>query len=205
MSSAAVFDCWSPRLATRPRACENAGSVFVLALAAAGPDRRFEAMILAHEPTLSRMALKLCKNPSDAHDLVQDTFERALTRRDQLVAGSNEAAWLVTILHNLFIDRCRKQKRTPRSEPIEDIQVAAPEPEAEPAWSSITPAEVQAALAQLGEEFRRVYELATVESRSYQEIADVLGIPKATVGTRLIRARRKLKELLVARTGKEAG
>ena len=171
----------------------------MLALAAAHSDRRFEAMVLAHEPTLSRMALKLCKNPSDAHDLVQDTFEHALTRRDQLAPGSNEAAWLVTILHNLFIDRCRKQKRAPRAESIEDVQVAAPEADPEPAWASIAAADVQTALAGIGEEFRRVYELVTVDNRSYQEVAELLGIPKATVGTRLIRARRKLKELLVPR------
>jgi RNA polymerase sigma-70 factor (ECF subfamily) len=176
--------------------------VFILALAAAGGNLRFEALVRTHEPTLSRLAHRLCKNPSDAHDLVQDTFERALRRLDQLTPGTNEAGWLVTIQHHLFIDRCRKAKRQPRAEDIDDVQIAAPEPAApEPAWAKLGPEDVRAALGQLGDDFRRVYELACVEGKSYQEIADLLGVPKATVGTRLIRARRRLKEILVPKEG----
>ena len=65
-----------------------------------------------------------------------------------------------------------------------------------PAWLDITPEQVQAALAQIGDEFRVVYELATSANRSYKEIAAQLRLPAATVGTRLIRARRKLRRLL---------
>jgi RNA polymerase sigma-70 factor (ECF subfamily) len=159
--------------------------------------RRFDEFARTHEPMLYAMALKLCANPADARDLVQDTFERALKAWATLPEGSNERGWVVTILHNLFIDLCRKRKREPRTEDVHEVPVAAPEasPTA-PAWLDITPEQVRGALGSLGAEFRAVYQLHTVEGKSYKEIAAQLDIPIATVGTRLIRARRKLREIL---------
>ncbi|HZI14667.1 MAG TPA: sigma-70 family RNA polymerase sigma factor, partial [Myxococcus sp.] len=60
------------------------------------------------------------------------------------------------------------------------------------------------ALEKIPEDFRTVYRLHSLEGRSYQEIAEQLGIPKATVGTRLIRARRRLKEILMPTPAGEA-
>jgi RNA polymerase sigma-70 factor (ECF subfamily) len=155
---------------------------------------------LAHDhlSALQGLALKLCGHPADARDLVQDTFERALRNLHTLDAGANERAWLFTILHNLFIDQCRKKSRRPPREDIDDpaVQVASPEPEPPPAWTAIGPEELRRAVGQLEEEFRVVYRLHAIEGRSYQEIAATLDLPVNTVGTRLIRARRKLKVIL---------
>jgi RNA polymerase sigma-70 factor (ECF subfamily) len=109
-------------------------------------------------------------------------------------------AWLFAILNNLFIDKCRSRIRERRADvSAEDVQerVAAPEPDAQPAWATISPEQLREALDKIPEEFRLVYQLHALEGRSYIEIAERLGIPKATVGTRLIRARRRLKELLM--------
>jgi RNA polymerase sigma-70 factor (ECF subfamily) len=159
---------------------------------------RFDEFARTHEPMLYAMALKLCANSADARDLVQDTFERALKAWDGLPEGSNERGWVVTILHNLFIDRCRKRRREPRTEDVHETPVATPEaPPPAPAWLDITPEQLRGALGQLGEEFRTVYQMHAVDGRSYKEIAATLGIPMATVGTRLIRARKKLRTLLL--------
>jgi RNA polymerase sigma-70 factor, ECF subfamily len=160
--------------------------------------RSFVAFVRQFQPLLHRLALRLCSNPADAADLVQDTFERALRGFQQLPPNVNERAWATTILHNRFVDEYRRKKRTPIHEPLSDLH-PAPEPEAAPpAWLDITPAEVQAALNHIGDEFRVVYELATAHNRSYKDIAAHLKLPTATVGTRLIRARRKLRRLLLA-------
>lgn len=159
--------------------------------------KRFDEFARAHEPMLYAMALKLSGNPADARDLVQDAFERALKAYATLPAGSNERGWIVTILYNLFIDQCRKRRREPLTQDVHEIPVAAPDPApAAPAWLDITPEQLAAALARLGDEFRAVYRLHTVDGRSYKEIAAALDIPVATVGTRLIRARKKLRDLL---------
>jgi RNA polymerase sigma-70 factor (ECF subfamily) len=76
-------------------------------------------------------------------------------------------------------------------------RVAAPEAEVLPSWAAISPEQLGEALEKIPEEFRLVYQLHALEGRSYIEISERLGIPKATVGTRLIRARRRLKELLM--------
>jgi RNA polymerase sigma-70 factor, ECF subfamily len=158
---------------------------------------RFEDAVRAHEPELTLLAKRLTSSIADARDLVQDTFERALRAWDRLPADSNVRGWLVTILHNLFIDRCRRAHRAPTS-PIDD-QLEAPQPEELPAppWADVTPEQLRAALRELDEEFRRAYELHALAGRTYRQIADELGIPVNTVGTRLMRARRKLRVILV--------
>jgi RNA polymerase sigma-70 factor (ECF subfamily) len=148
-----------------------------------------------HEAALLAVALRLTSGQrAEAADLVQDTFERALRNLDRVQVGSHVRAWLCTILRNLFIDRCRAPKIA--SEPVDDLQIAAVEPEPEPPWARITPEQLADALSRLEPDFRAVYDLATVESLSYVEIGERLGVPRATVGTRLMRARQKLRAML---------
>jgi RNA polymerase sigma-70 factor (ECF subfamily) len=159
----------------------------------------FGAFVREHEAALNVTALRLCGNVTDARDLVQDTLERGLRSLSRYKVGTDGRAWLLTILH-LFIDRCRSRTREQRAdvsaEQVEE-RVAAPELEAQPSWAAISPEQLREALEKIPEEFRLVYQLHALEGRSYNEIAERLGIPKATVGTRLIRARHRLKELLI--------
>jgi len=165
-------------------------------------ERAFAQAVREHEALLMGIARRLCGNDADAADLVHDTYERALRAWDRYADRGNLRSWMVAILNNLFIDRCRKTRRTPRTEAIDDLELAAPEPAAPPAWSNVTHLQVDAALATIGAEFRKVYELHAL-GRSYDEIAAELKIAKATVGTRLIRARRKLRAALVREIGGE--
>jgi RNA polymerase sigma-70 factor (ECF subfamily) len=160
-----------------------------------GDDARFAAAAREHAELLLALARKLCRDDAEARDLVQDTYERALRAWPSLPPASNVRAWMVTILHNLFIDRCRRAKTRGRVEPLDEVQVAAEAPAAPTPWQDISPEQLAAAIAQLPEEFRRVYALHS-QGRSYDELAAELGIPKNTVGTRLLRARKKLRELL---------
>jgi RNA polymerase sigma-70 factor (ECF subfamily) len=157
-------------------------------------------MVREHTAAHNATALRLSRNQADARDLVQDTLERALRSFHRYQQGTSCRSWLLTILHHLFIDKCRRGSRDRRAEPaaLELVSVPAMEfAEEEPVWAKITPVDLRRALGQLPEEFRRVYELHALEGRSYNEIALALAIPKATVGTRLIRARRKLKKILM--------
>ena len=161
-----------------------------------GGDLAFATAIREHEAVLVGIARRLCGNAADADDLVQETYVRALRALERYEDRGNLRSWLASIMNNLFIDRCRKAKRTPKTEMIDDLQVAMPEPVAPPAWAQVTPEQIRAALDQLAPAFREVYELHTA-GRAYDQIASDLGIPKNTVGTRLIRARKKLKEILL--------
>jgi len=148
---------------------------------------------------LRRLARRLCHDAADAHDLVQDTFERALLRTHE--QPRNPRAWLASIMHNLFVDRCRAKARRPLMEAWNDEITAAQPPDAggEPGWADLSLDDVRAALDQLEPRFRDVYVLHTFERRSYREIADHFAMRSVTVGTRLNRARRMLREILSSR------
>ena len=143
------------------------------------------------EPVLSRIAERMCASKADARDLVQDTFERA-TRIGLPEEVRNPAGWLVRIMHNLFIDRCRARARRPTHESLEQhtnitpLEADAPEP----AWSRITVDDIREALAELDPVYSRVYELHTFQHWTYEKIAEELSIQRITVGTRLNRAAR---------------
>jgi RNA polymerase sigma-70 factor (ECF subfamily) len=152
-------------------------------------------------PVLRSVARRLCRNPSDADDLVQDALERALGSVHRLDATANLRGWIAVIVHNLHIDQCRRRARQGAQIPWEEAElpvVPAPESAAEPAWTALTVDDVRCAVRQLPAELREPYTRFAFEGHSYAEVAAALGIPKATVGTRLLRARSYLKRLLRA-------
>lgn len=158
--------------------------------------------VLAEQlPVLRAVARNLVRNPAEVEDLVQDVFERALRAVDQIDLGANPRGWMVTILHNLHIDRCRQRARMLPHVPCDEVVIAMPEDRDPPVWSAMTTDDIRRAAALLPEELREVYVRFALDGRSYVEIARALGIPKATVGTRLSRARARLKQLLTARLG----
>jgi RNA polymerase sigma-70 factor (ECF subfamily) len=160
-----------------------------------------ERAVQDHGALLACIARRLCRNTCDADDLVHDTYERALRGWHLYSDRRCVRAWLVAILQHRFIDRCRRARRRPPLAAIDDVKDAdlvAAEPEP-PARASIPPEMLEAALATLGDEFRRDYE-HRARGRSYDEIAAELGIAKGTVGTRLIRARERIRDALAVET-----
>jgi RNA polymerase sigma-70 factor (ECF subfamily) len=170
-------------------------------------DHVFAETVREHGARLTWMARRLCGNTADADDLVHDTYERALHAWGQLGDRSRARSWLVAILHHLFIDRCRKIVREFPTDAEELESLELPDAGASggpPPWADITCQQIDTALASLDIEFRRAYELHVL-GRSYQEIAAELNIALATVGTRLTRARRKLKTALMRELSGEPG
>jgi RNA polymerase sigma-70 factor, ECF subfamily len=166
---------------------------------------------ISYIDSLYRTALRMSGNPADAEDLVQETYLRAFRAIDQFKPGTNLRAWLFKILTNSFINEYRKRNRRPRSTSLDDvedyylynhlvdsgIQPSNSVPEEE-ALARIADTEVFAALDTLSDDFRQVVLLADVEGFAYREIADILGIPVGTVMSRLHRARRRLRDTLIA-------
>ena len=148
-----------------------------------------------HRSYLQRIALRLSGNADTAKDLVQETLLRAFRHFDQFQAGTHAGTWFSTILTHLFLDHLKHQRVERNAEP----DLAAPEA-IEPASSSmiasIADTELYAAVEALEPELREVVELCYLKQLRYREAGAILNVPVSTIGTRLMRARARLRELL---------
>jgi RNA polymerase sigma-70 factor, ECF subfamily len=169
-------------------------------------DKRDDAALASVFPALSAVAVRLCGDRADAQDLVQDTFERVLRVG---IPGEIRCvlAWMTTVMKRLFIDRCRVAARHGREQCSIDGDTYVVEPEAaiEPQWAALSQEDLQCALAQLPPIYREVYVRHSFERQSYEQIAADLAIATFTVGSRLTRARAKLRKILVQWASQKVG
>ena len=176
---------------------------------------RFERDVLPLLPNLYAAALRMTRNPTDAEDLVQDTYLRAFRGFSGFKEGTNLKAWLYRILTNSFINTYRKKQRQPQTvEGPDDVDEwylfdklggRNVELSAETEVLDKIPDEaVKAALESLPENFRLPVLLADVEGFSYKEIAEIMDTPIGTVMSRLHRGRKALQKALWD-TAKERG
>ncbi len=168
--------------------------------------KRFEADALQYMNQLYSAALRYTKNPTDAQDLVQDTYAKAYVSFHQFEPGTNLKAWLYRILTTTFINTYRKDQRRPQlsDKELEDWQIADASSHTsdqgksaeDVALENLPDSDIKRALAEIPEEFRMAVYLADVEGFSYKEIAEIVGVPTGTVMSRLHRGRKQLREKL---------
>jgi RNA polymerase sigma-70 factor (ECF subfamily) len=163
----------------------------------AGPPLPLAERALGHLDELYGLARHLCGNASDAEDLVQDTYARALAGAARFEDGTNLRAWLFRILRNCFIDQARRRKIVLEI-PDDTIDVTPHEQWDQAALDQLrylTASEVARAIAALPIEFRFVV-LLDVEGFSEAETADILRCAAGTVKSRLSRAKARLRAAL---------
>jgi RNA polymerase sigma-70 factor (ECF subfamily) len=158
--------------------------------------------MLVHADALYNLARYLTRDPSDAEDLVQETYERALSAWDELERDSNVKAWLFRILRNAFISRYRQEQRRPALE-LYDTTEQKPEGAIDDGSGSTGGAEpeqlrrlisddIEAALRTLSEDARTVI-LLDLEGFTESEVALIVDCAVGTVKSRLNRARAALR------------
>jgi len=168
----------------------------------------FEAQALPLTPQLYGAALRWTRNPSDAEDLVQETFAKAFVAWAKFEQGTNLKAWLFRIMTNTHINlynKKAKDKAKTALDDLEDWQVGQGESvtsrssrsaEIE-AMENLPSLAIKNALDQIPQEFRMVVYYAVVEGLPYQEIADIMATPVGTVMSRLHRGKKLLRTLLL--------
>jgi RNA polymerase sigma-70 factor (ECF subfamily) len=166
------------------------------------PAATFEDLALPLFDQLYNFARWLTQDSSEADDLVQETYAKALRGFSSFQAGTNFRAWIYRILRNSFLSSRTGLKVTVVFD--EEDQESAPATDAaNPESLLIEQASremVQQALEELPVRHREILLLCEVEEMSYQEIAETLAIPAGTVMSRLFRARKALRQILMKKT-----
>lgn len=144
-------------------------------------------------PHLRRYARSLTRDDTQADDLVQDTLERAITRRHRFRKGSNLRSWAFTLMHNLYIDGCRRTRRRQAVSFDETQSRAMESAPANQLWA-LQLRDFSNCFRRLRSDEQEVLLLVGVRGLPYEEAARELGIALGTVKSRLFRARMHLRE-----------
>jgi RNA polymerase sigma-70 factor (ECF subfamily) len=154
--------------------------------------------LVALLPRLRRFARALARSTHDADDLVQVSVERALLHLDQPRPGTRLESWMLGIIRDTWIDETHSHgRRDERLTPEEPGEQEADSPRETPPQRL----SIEAALERLPAEQRLAVALVLVEGLAYKEAAAALGVPTATVTSRLARGRETLEALLGGREG----
>ncbi|MEU8794151.1 RNA polymerase sigma factor [Streptomyces sp. NPDC048643] len=167
--------------------------------AAEGDEEAFESLVRRHAPRLVGLAARLLGSRSEAEDAVQDAFVSAWRRLPEFQGRSSFGTWMYRIVTH----RCLNVLRARRQESGLDTvaEVAAPEHVASPARLAESRAALgalQTALADLSAEQRICWVLRELDGRSYEFIADTVGISQQAVRARVFRARHRLTQAMGA-------
>lgn len=149
--------------------------------------------VIGQLTSLRRYARSLTRDPADVEDLVHDALLRAYERRHTFRTDGNLRSWLLSILHNVFVDGRRSQRsEKARIEAAEQVAIAFAEP---PQEHVVRLSQIRKAFFELPDEQRAALHLVALEGLSYQDAANTLRIPIGTLMSRIGRARASLREL----------
>ena len=170
---------------------------------------QFSELAMEYMSALYTAALRMTRNPSDAEDLVQETYLKAYRAFGSFEPGTNLKAWLYRILTNTYINTYRARKRRPEIADVEDVEdlylyhhlaggtSGLGRSAEDEALDRFTDTDVKAAIESLPDSFRIAVLLADVEGFSYKEIAEITDVPIGTVMSRIHRGRKALQKALV--------
>ncbi|MDP9035841.1 MAG: sigma-70 family RNA polymerase sigma factor [Myxococcota bacterium] len=202
----------------RERARESEEDRALIARAQAGDKSAFRALVERHQRRAYSLALALVRDENDARDIVQDAFVRVFKGLPTFQGDSSFFTWLYRITTNLSIDLIRKPSRA-TSELFEERLDAEESADLDTPFighlEGSDPSEIvrrreiaarlQTALDALPSYHRAVIVLREIDGLSYEEIAEVMGVSKGTVMSRLFHARQKLQRTLADCYGEQLG
>lgn len=167
--------------------------------AAAGDDQALATLMRAYHDRVYRFGVRVCRDAYDADDAVQEAFVRLAARQD-VQAHPGALAWLLAVVRNACRRMLRpfaRQQRALGARVDDDHEIAADQPTAAEAlerWQLVE--RVHAAIRALEPDYRSVIVLRDLDGYSGDETAAALGLPLATMKTRLHRARAQLRAAL---------
>ncbi len=169
-----------------------------IARARHGDADAFEQLVVAYEGPVYRLALRMCGSTEDAREVTQDAFLAAWRGLPAFRGDSRFSSWLYRLTTNAAIDFLRREKHHLGNLPLEEAP-ERPDPQQPELLAEQREQQeaLQRALDQLSSEHRQVLLLRVVQQLSYDEIAQALSLESGTVKSRISRARRQLREILL--------
>ena len=165
---------------------------------AARDQTAMQALYGRHHLRVYRFLLRIVRNDSAAEDLMSDVFVDVWQQASRFEERAAVTTWLLSIARFKALSSLRRR----REAELDDEQAAAIEDDADTpevtAQKSSKAEAMRACIAKLSREHAEVIQLVYYHEQSVEEVATVLGIPEATVKTRMFYARKKLSELLKA-------
>jgi RNA polymerase sigma-70 factor (ECF subfamily) len=155
------------------------------------------AIVEQHYPGMYALALRMVRDPSEAEDLVQESFARAFARLDEFDSRYRLSTWLYRIALNTCRDHIKSPRRRelPASQPLDSAGESA-HWEHDPAVVHERARQVRRALSKLRPNYWEIVMLKDVMELSYDEIKDVTGCTLPGLKIRAVRARARLRKLL---------
>lgn len=168
--------------------------------ALAGNREAFGQLVTRHQDRLFNSLVRITGSYDDAADVLQDAFLQAFLKLQSFRGASKFSTWLYRVAMNVAFSKQRRRRTTVSLDQTKESLGAEPaclddRPE-EAMLSRERVEQVQAALADLGDEHRQILVLREIDGFAYEEIAEILDLPVGTVRSRIFRARGQLKEKL---------
>jgi RNA polymerase sigma factor (sigma-70 family) len=146
------------------------------------PDQ-FESIVSEHYESLYRFAMSLARSETDAKDLTQETFYIWATKGHQLRDIAKVKTWLFTTLHRMFLTSRRRKSRYLQEEleeTLDELPALNPSP-----IDRLDSSQVLSALAQVDDPYQACLALFYLEEHTYNQIAEILGVPVGTIKSRI--------------------
>lgn len=171
---------------------EEAGDADLLERSASDP-AAFGELVHRHQAFVFGAAFRVTRNHAQAEDIAQEAFLRAFRTRTEYRGDGPVRAWLYRIARNLALNAVTRNREIPSTEQVDIPTDRTPE------WHVLRAAGIESvrrAIAELPDPLRLPLVEREYHDRTYEEIAEQLGLPLNTVRTRIHRARKALESML---------
>jgi RNA polymerase sigma factor (sigma-70 family) len=178
---------------------EDKGDKYYIEEILSGNLNAFTCLVDKHKDHAFNLALRICGNHEEAEEVTQDSFVKAYRSLGRFKMKSSFATWLYRIVYNTSISLVRSRKKKPLSleefpvDAIDFIGISTNLADAEEEYKSSL---VNFALQKISEEERGLIDLYYFEELKTEEIAEITGMGKSNVKTKLFRARQKMVEII---------
>ena len=169
----------------------------IIRLVQAGDKEKFGIIMERYASKLSRYGRKFLSDPDNIEDIVQDVFVRAFKNINGFNSALKFSSWIYRIAHNAFVNGLRQKQRNPLL--FIDFDTFIPhqvyeDPAVDEKEHEKMKKMIELGLESLSPKYKEVIILHYLEEISYKEISDILEIPVGTVGIRVMRGKKMLRE-----------